>query len=143
MKNNKKILSLTALTLMLAAGANTAFAYQGDYSQEGPNCTSERHEAIEAAFDNNDYNAWSEQMTSAGRVRQVINEDNFAQFAEAHRLGQAGDTAVADAIRAELGLRVSNGNRMNAEYRGANGIRDGQGQNKSGHSSNGVGYKNN
>ncbi len=140
MNNKTKVVSLTALTLMLTAGINSAFAYQGDYSQEGPNCTPEKHEIKEQAFENNNYDAWLGQMDSAGRVKDVVNEDNFAKFAEAHRLGQVGDVDGADAIRAELGLRGSKGGRMNAEYRGANGDRSGQGQGKSDRSADGSGY---
>lgn len=128
MKNRDKLVGLAVLTLILTVGANSALAYQGDYSQSGPNCTSERNEIMEQAFENNDYNAWLEQMNGQGRITQIINEDNFAKFAEAHRLGQAGDTEAADALRAELGIRTSNGERMNAAYKGANGQRSGQGQ---------------
>ena len=126
MKNKNKFVSLAVLTLIITAGAGSALAYQGDYSQKGPNYTSEKHEIMETAFVNNDYDAWQEQMTGQGRVSQVINQDNFAQFAEAHRLGKAGDTAGADAIRTELGLRTSNGEKMGAGYKGTNGNRSSQ-----------------
>jgi hypothetical protein len=128
MKSKKIYVSLAVLTLILTAGVASVSAYQGDYSKTGPNCTPERHEAMEAAFNNNDYNAWAEQMTGKGRVTQVINESNFSQFAEAHRLGQAGDTAGADALREKLGLRTSNGERMGAGYKGGNGGQNGQGR---------------
>ena len=128
MKSKKVYVSLAALTLILTAGVASVSAYQGDYSKAGPNCTPERHEAMEAAFDNNNYNAWESQMAGKGRVTQIINESNFDQFAEAHRLGQVGDIAGADAIRAELGLRTSNGEKVGASYRGGNGERKGQGQ---------------
>lgn len=128
MKFKKVYVSLAVLTLILTAGVASVSAYQGDYTKAGPNCTPERHEAMEVAFDNNNYNAWKSQMVDKGRVTQVINEDNFTQFAEAHRLGQAGDTAGADAIRAELGLRTSDGERMGAGYKGGNGEGKGQGQ---------------
>ena len=39
----------------------------------------------------------------------VVTEENFSKFAEAHKLGTEGKTAEADAIRTELGLRTSNG----------------------------------
>ena len=126
MKNRNKFISLAVLTLILTAGVSSALAYQGDYGQEGPNCTPEKHEIMENAFDNNDYNAWQEQMAGRGRVTQVVNQDNFAKFAEAHRLGKSGDVEGADAIRAELGLRTSNGEKMGAGYKGANGERSGQ-----------------
>ena len=123
-------ISLAVLTLILTAGASSVLAYQGDYSQEGPNCTPEKHAIMEAAFDSNDYDAWKEQVNGRGRITQIINEDNFPQFVEAHRLASDGDIAGADAIRAELGLRTSNGERMGAGYKGANGERSGQMQGK-------------
>ena len=61
------------------------------------------------AFDSNDYNAWKELMGGRGRVSQVINEDNFARFAEAHRLALEGKTEEAAKIRQELGLGLQNG----------------------------------
>jgi len=128
MKSKKIYVSMAVLTLILAAGVASVSAYQGDYTKSGPDCTPERHEAMETAFENNDYETWKEQMNGKGRVAQVINQDNFLQFAEAHRLGQAGDTAGADAIRAGLGLRTSNGERMGAGYGGGNGEQSGQGQ---------------
>jgi len=127
MKFKKIYASLAVLTLILAAGVASVSAYQGDYSKSGPNCTPVRHAAMEAAFDNNGYKAWAEQMTGKGRLTQIINESNFARFAEAHRLGQAGDTAGADAIRAELGLRTSNGEKAGSGYGGGNGGQKGQG----------------
>ena len=126
MKSKKYIVGAAAFALILTAGIGSVSAYQGDYSKAGPNCTPERHEAMETAFENNDYDAWKNQMSGRGRVAQVINQDNFADFAKAHKLGQSGDIAGADAIRAELGLRGSNGERMGAGHRGGNGERSGQ-----------------
>lgn len=95
-----------------AFAVSSAMAYQGDYSEKGPEYSPERHVAMTEAMENNDYQAWSELMAGRGRITQVINEENFAQFAEAHRLGEAGDIAGADAIRQELGIRTSNGERV-------------------------------
>jgi len=109
---NKKILTIGAAVLgtgMLLVGASSAFAYRGDPGVTGPNYTPERHEAITKAFENNDYNAWKTQMQGKGRVTQVINEGNFARFAEMHRLNLAGDTEGAAKIRTELGLGLRNG----------------------------------
>lgn len=118
--NTKKILlSVSALALVGIASltaANFAFAYQGDYAKTGPNCTPERHESMETAFENNDYNAWEDLMQGRGRVSQVITQDNFDKFAEAHRLAQEGKYAEADAIRGELGLRTSGGQKVGAGF---------------------------
>jgi len=118
MKTKKIYVSLAVLTLIFTAGIASALAYQGDYTKVGPGHTSDRHETIETALNNNDYNAWLKLMDGRGRVTQVINQSNFAKFAEAHKLAQAGDIAGADAIRAELGLRTS---------QGSNGGQKGQG----------------
>lgn len=123
---NKKTIVMSSLGLatilgagILAGGAN---AYRGDYTQKGPNCTEERHTQMEQAFNNNDYNAWKELMNGRGRVTQVINEGNFARFAEAHKLAKAGNYDEADKIRQELGLRTRNGEPTGQGY--------GQGKNK-------------
>ena len=117
----KKIIGGAALALLLTTGAVSASAYQGDYTVEGPNCTPERHEAMLEAFDTTDYSAWYELMGDKGRVAQVVNEDNFALFAEAHNLAQAGDYEEADLIRQELGLRGRDGEKMGAGFRGGKG----------------------
>lgn len=110
--------------MMGAFAVSSAMAYQGDYSKQGPAYSPERHTAMTEAMDNNDYEAWSELMADRGRVTEVINAENFARFVEARRLGQTGDIAGADAIRQELGLRTSNGEKVGAGYG------EGQGRNK-------------
>ena len=112
MKIRKLTYGITALALTLIAGTaivGSAYAYQGDYTKQGPNYTAERHEAMEKAFATNDYTAWKSLMQGQGRVAQVINKDNFATFAKAHVLAEQGKFAEADALRASLGLRTSNG----------------------------------
>lgn len=110
--SKKQVISLGVVSLLTAGifllpGA--ADAYRGDPSLEGPNCTAERHEAMTAAFANNDYSAWQEQMNGKGRVAEVVNEGNFARFAEAHQLAEEGKVEEAERIRAELGLGLGNG----------------------------------
>lgn len=109
--NNKAI---QLATIALVTGGIIAFpkivdAYQGDPGVKGPNYTAERHEAMTQAFETADYNAWKELMQGKGRVTQVINEDNFARFAQAHQLAQAGNLEEAKQIRQELGLGLRNG----------------------------------
>lgn len=96
--------------------ANSVSAYQGDYTKKGPNYSEARHEAMEKAFEENDYAAWKEQMQGRGRVTQVVTEENFAKFAQAHQLAEEGKYAEADAIRKELGLRTSDGQKTGAGY---------------------------
>ncbi len=97
---------IAALTLSTIA-VNTVFAYQGNPAIKGPNYTPERHEAMEVAFEKNDYQAWVKLMDGRGVTRKVT-ADNFARFAEAHRLAEDGKLAEAAKIRAELGLGQGN-----------------------------------
>jgi hypothetical protein len=121
---NKKSIMIGTTALVLGGVLTIpafAEAYRGDPNTQGPNHTPERHEAMTQAFENNDYNAWIELMSGRGRVTQVVNEDNFARFAEAHRLALEGKVDEAKQIRQELGL----------------GLRDGSGQGQ--HRGNGMG----
>ena len=81
------LLTLTGLMIVPVAGA-----YRGDPNVQGPNYTAERHEAMTNAFENNNYNEWKNQMQGQGRVTEVVNEGNFAKFAEAHKLMLEGET---------------------------------------------------
>jgi len=104
--NKKSIfIGVTALILGgLAILPSSIQAYQGNPSVKGPNYTPERHEAMEKAFANNDYNSWKELMSGKGRVIQVINQSNFSRFAQAHKLAKEGKLEEAKKIRQELGL---------------------------------------
>jgi hypothetical protein len=110
---NKKILGLLGVgTLALGALIMSpvfAEAYRGDASVKGPNYTAERHSAMEKAFSENDFTAWQKLMTGKGNVAKVINKDNFAKFAEIHKLAQEGKTVEAQKLRTELGLGLHNG----------------------------------
>jgi len=64
MKASRKVLLGSALAVAAAAGiAGSASAYRGDYTQQGPNYSEERHQLMEQAFENNDYNLWKSQIT--------------------------------------------------------------------------------
>jgi len=109
---NMKTIGLGTLALILAVtatSAGTALAYRGDPATERPQYSAERHALMEEAFENNDYAAWKELMQDRGRVTQVITEENFAKFAEAHELAEEGKIAEAQKIRQELGLGSHNG----------------------------------
>ena len=99
------ILGIASLALVGAVVTPQAIlAYKGDPNVKGPNYTVERHEAMEKAFDTNDYEAWKIQMAGRGRVMEVVNAQNFSKFAEAHNLAEQGRISEANAIRSELGL---------------------------------------
>lgn len=108
-KNNTRFGILTLTLGIVGVSAGAALAYQGDHDVKGPNYSEERHEAMEEAFENNDYGAWANLMHGKGKVAQVINEDNFPEFAEAYELMEEGKTAEAEVIRQELGLGQKNG----------------------------------
>lgn len=111
---HKKRILLGILGLAAAgslAYATGTMAYRGNPDVQGPNYTQYRHEQMEKAFENNDYPAWKNLMNGRGRVMQVVNEDNFNRFAEAHRLAEEGQIAEANQIRQELGLGLGGQNR--------------------------------
>lgn len=107
---DKKIFLGGLLAAVSVAGiAGAVDAYRGDFSVKGPNWSEERHAAMTQAFQDNDYAKWKELMDGRGRVSNVVNEGNFARFAEARRLALEGKTEQAKKIRAELGLGLQNG----------------------------------
>ncbi len=105
----KLALGLGVMVLTLGISGSIASAYKGDPGLQGPNYSVERHTAMEKAFEANDYSAWKSLMQNQGRITQIINKDNFTQFAEAHRLAEKGDLEGARKIRQELGLGQKNG----------------------------------
>ena len=133
MNKSIKLGGVFAVVIATAFTLSSAMAYQDDYSKQGPAYSPERHTAMTKAMENNDYAAWSELMADRGRVTKVINAENFGLFAEAHRLSEVGDVAGTDAIRGELGLRTSNGEKIGAGYgERQNAMGDKQGHGKRG-----------
>jgi len=103
-------LGVSALVLSgVSAYTSTADAYKGDPNVKGPYYTAERHEAMEKAFETKDFTAWKSLIQGRGRVSQIITKDNFARFAEAHKLAEQGKLEEAKKIRQELGLGLHNG----------------------------------
>lgn len=123
---------LGLMVIGLFAAAGFASAYRGDYSVKGPECSEQRHQLIEDVFQSGDYETWKQLMTETGKspgVLNLINEENFAKFAEAHEAGKNGDYETAAELRAEIGL--NNGN----------GPRDGTGHGKTEGKQQGMQYK--
>lgn len=105
MKNASLGLGVAVLTMgALGMGMQVASAYQGDPTVTGPNYSADRHEAMEQAFADGDYEAWKELMDGKGRVAEIVTDENFDEFARAHELAEAGDLEGAQEIRQELGL---------------------------------------
>lgn len=115
-KSNKVLVGSLAIAMIGVFTVSSVMAYQGDYSKKGPEYSPERHSAIREAMNSNDYETWSKLMANRGRITQVINEENFAQFAKAHELAHNGDLEGADAIRQELKIRTGNGEKIGAGY---------------------------
>ncbi len=111
-----KILGLSAIAAIAAIAIleHSASAYRGNPAMTGPNYTADRHAAMEKAFETNDYNAWKQLMQGRGRASTVVNENNFAQFAQAHRLAEEGKITEANTIRQQLGLSTGHNPRSGA-----------------------------
>ena len=109
MKTGYIIGGAAAVIIMGALATAGASAYRGNPAQFGPNYTPERHEQMEKAFENKDYNAWKSLQNGRGRVSEVVNEGNFFRFSEMHKLMEEGKTAEANQIRQELGLGIGGG----------------------------------
>jgi hypothetical protein len=132
-KTKKIVLGLGVLTLVLGISGtmtNSASAYRGDPAVQGPSYTAERHALMEKAFETNDYTAWKALMANKGRVTQVINQDNFAKFAQAHSLAVKGDLTGAKEIRQELGLGLKNGSGTGMRNNQNKGMNRGRGLNQ-------------
>jgi hypothetical protein len=104
-KNVSLGLGLAVLTAgVLGTGVQVTSAYQGDPTVTSPNYSVDRHEAMEQAFADGDYEAWKELMGGKGRVAEMVTAENFDEFTHAHELALAGDLEGAQEIRRELGL---------------------------------------
>ncbi len=82
-------------------------AYQGDPTKQGPNYDATLHDLKVDAFEAGDYAVWKdlmEQSGAHGRVMDVVTEENFNTFVEAHNAALAGDMELAASLRSELGL---------------------------------------
>jgi hypothetical protein len=117
-KKNKTILGVGIMALVLGASGllvSNIEAYRGDPNVKGPDCSEERHTDMLKAFETKDYTAWKNLMEGKGRVTEVVNKDNFAKFAEAHKVAQRGDIEGAKKIRQEIGLGLGQGYGKNME----------------------------
>lgn len=100
-----KITILSALILVL--GMSQAWAWRGNPNVKGPYCTQERQQAVHKAIEDGNYEEWKtlmEQKSGRGRVLNVVNKENFGQFAKAYQLSKEGKFDEADEIRSQLGL---------------------------------------
>jgi len=108
----KTTLGLGVLALILgvvAISAESVMAYKGNHDAKCTNYTEERHTAMEESFKTGNYDDWKNLMQGKGKLTQIINEGNFAKFAEAHELMEQGNVTEAEKIRQELGLGQKDG----------------------------------
>ena len=137
MWSKKTIIGLIVLTLILAAGVGSVYAYQdkfsaerqaikaaikaGDYEtakkifkeldikpkfhKKGHYFNPKKHKAVMAALDVGDYSAWVAAVGEDSPIAQKINEGNFSQLMEVHKLKQAGDYEAAKEVWQELGIK--------------------------------------
>lgn len=119
-KNKVKMIILGVLMFALSFSVfSGAIAFRGDFAQRGPNYSPERHALMEKAFETNDYELWKSLMGNR-EANTFINKDNFAKFAETHRLMEDGKYEEARQIRAELGLGSGNCHGKGEYRNGAN-----------------------
>lgn len=103
MKNKMMIASLLAVGA-LTVGVST-FAYQGNPGVANEDCSdTERHAAVEAVFENGDYNSFQELYADKGVMRKITTEDQFKKFAELREANLNGDTDKVNELKAELNL---------------------------------------
>ena len=112
-RNKKYVASGLLLSAIIMSYGTSVFALGNQFSKANSDCDPDRHSAMEKAFLNNDYAEWASMMSDRGNVVNLINEDNFSLFAEAHSLAQAGMIEEARSIRTELGLGLGQKNGMN------------------------------
>ena len=108
MRSKKKLIMSGFTALVLGLGiSGTAFAYQGDFSKNGPNYTPEFEAQITEVMTNGDYEGWKdliEEKVGNARVTGIVDKDNFFKFVKAWELAHEGKIKEANAIRRELGL---------------------------------------
>jgi|ETNmetMinimDraft_33_1059910.scaffolds.fasta_scaffold42607_1 hypothetical protein len=102
--------ALAATGLLLSAGVVGATDVPSP--GYGPYHSDERHELMEKAFEENDYEAWKTLMTENGRrprVVDMVTDETFGRFSKVHEAMESGDLDLAATIRAELGLGQGRG----------------------------------
>jgi hypothetical protein len=72
----------------------------------------EKHEAVESAFENNDYEAFKVAVADTPMAEKITSEADFEKLAEAHELRESGDKDGAKAIMEDLGITGPKGGMM-------------------------------
>lgn len=109
---NKKIISLTAVSLVLGSTIATSNASNGMAAtrelQVPAGVSMKIPQAEQTAIDNGDYNAWKAAIESSGNtdILNYVTEENFARYVEAFKLRESGDMDGSKAILDELGIKM-------------------------------------
>lgn len=94
------------MALVLGLGiTGSAFAYQGDFSKNGPNYTPDFEDQITEVMVSGDYYGWKnliEEKIGDNNATDNITKDNFDKFVEAWKLAHEGKIKEANSIRREL-----------------------------------------
>lgn len=113
----KNILFLSFFVLVVYLGlVNTSFAYKGDPSARGPYHTPEKQAEMLKIMQDNDYDAWVKIMSEKNggkRLLDVVNKENFSDFAKSWILISEGKKEEAMKIRQDLGLSMGGGQMNN------------------------------
>ncbi|MFA6897191.1 MAG: hypothetical protein WCQ96_02820 [Patescibacteria group bacterium] len=104
---NKKIISLTAMSLVMGTTIATANADSLKEKFHNPVAVSEDIQAEAVALKSGDYASWKTAVENGGnfKILENINESNFAKYAEAFRLRESGDMDGSKAIMDALGIK--------------------------------------
>lgn len=116
--------SLLAVIGIAAITATQAMAFMGDPAARGPMFNEEIHTQLQQAMQDGDYETWKgileeNNLPMKGRIFQVMNEENFENFAQMHEAMQNGNYETANQIREELGIGMEH--RHMARFQGGPG----------------------
>lgn len=106
---NKKIIGLTAMSLVLGSTIATADARSQIATRPAvpAGISQEDFQAEKEAIESGNYSSWKSIVEKQGNVKilETVNESNFAKYAEAFKLRESGDMEGSRAIMEELGLK--------------------------------------
>ena len=94
-----------AVFAVVALAGSMAVSAASDIGQfKNGRMNPENRDQIFSAIESGDYQTWKNLMGDRGKITEVINESNFAKFAEMHQLMKDGKMEEAKKIGDELGL---------------------------------------
>lgn len=129
MKNKRLLTGGIVFTLLMTVSSISVFATGGDagIGGNGPEITEEEREKLKEVFEEDDYDAWVEFVTESAGDREfpmleLVTEDNFDKFAEAHLLMIDAHEKMEEAhdIMDELGIDQGFGE---GKHQGEKGMR--------------------